>query len=152
MDTMNKEQILELCFKSVNERIAQIEIAINDANISITEDTKSSAGDKYETSREMIQQDLNRYQQQLLVANQDLAVLNKIKENPSDSPIIAVGSLITTDLGIYYLSISLGAIKVEKNTIFVLSANSPMGKVLLGKKAGECIQFNGKEQKIVNVN
>lgn len=151
MEIINKEQVLTLCFKSVHERIAQIEIAIHDANISITEDTKSSAGDKYETSREMIQQDLNRYQQQFLVANQDLAVLHKIVENPSDSPLIGVGSLIKTDVGIYYLSISIGALKIENSTIYVLSASSPIGKVLIGKKTGDSIQFNGKEQKILAV-
>lgn len=151
MDIMNKGQVLELCFKSVQERITQIEIAIHDANVSITEDTKSSAGDKYETSREMIQQDLNRYQQQLLIANQDLAVLHKIVENPSDSAMIGLGSLITTDIGTYYLSISIGAVKVLNSTVYILSASSPIGKILLGKKMGEVIQFNGKEQKIIAV-
>lgn len=152
MEIINKKQVLDICFTSVNERIAQIEIAINDANISITDDTKSSAGDKYETSREMIQQDLNRYQQQLLVANQDLAVLNHIMNSPLNPSVIGVGSLITTDVAVYYLSISLGAIKVEDKTIFVLSANSPIGNVLLGKRVGESIQFNGKEQKILGIN
>ncbi|WP_039052965.1 hypothetical protein [Sphingobacterium sp. T2] len=75
---MNKDEILKACFDLVHKKIEEVNMAIQTANHSLVEEDKSSAGDKYETGREMIQQDLNRYEQQLKVLTQDLDLLQRI--------------------------------------------------------------------------
>ncbi len=147
---ITKKEILDYCLNSVLKRIEEVELALADADSSLADDTKSSAGDKYETSREMIQQDINRYQSQLAVANKDLDILNKI-DHIQTFDHIGLGSLIQTDLGIYFISISIGLIKIGQDNIFVISPISPIGSVLIGKKVGDIISFNNKEQKIVNI-
>lgn len=147
---ITKKEILDYCLNSVLKRIEEVELALADADSSLADDTKSSAGDKYETSREMIQQDINRYQSQLAVANKDLDILNKI-DHIQTFDHIGLGSLIQTDLGIYFISISIGLIKIGQDNIFVISPISPIGSVLMGKKVGDIISFNNKEQKIVNI-
>lgn len=147
---VNKVDILDLCFESVNKRIAEVNFAIKDADAALADDTKSSAGDKYETSREMVQQDLNRYQNQLAVANKDLDVLQKIDGNNSSSR-IGLGSLVETNVGLYFIAISVGLIKVGEVNVFVISAASPIGQVLVGKIKADLINFNNKNQEILNV-
>lgn len=147
---ITKKETLDYCLNSVLKRIEEVELALADADSSLADDTKSSAGDKYETSREMIQQDINRYQSQLAVANKDLDILNKI-DHIQTFDHIGLGSLIQTDLGIYFISISIGLIKIGQDNIFVISPISPIGSVLMGKKVGDIISFNNKEQKIVNI-
>lgn len=147
---ITKKEILDYCLNSVLKRIEEVELALADADSSLADDTKSSAGDKYETSREMIQQDINRYQSQLAVAIKDLDILNKI-DHIQTFDHIGLGSLIQTDLGIYFISISIGLIKIGQDNIFVISPISPIGSVLIGKKVGDIISFNNKEQKIVNI-
>lgn len=150
MEIPTKREILNVCFKYVLSRIQEIDKAIDDAQYALTEETKSSAGDKYETSREMIQQDFNRYQSQLNNANTDKNVLLQINSE-IDHEEVLLGSVITTNNGIYFLSISIGAITVSGTSIFVVSPASPIGQILWGKKTNDTFEFNQKKNTILHV-
>lgn len=145
---MNKEQVVDECNTILTQKIEQVNLAIQDANQSLHDDTKSSAGDKYETSREMIQQDLNRYEQQLKVLNNDAEILKRIQNQKSSHKISGLGSLIQTEKGLYFLSVSIGQIKVDNKSVFAVSLASPIGKVLVGLSVGDTFSFNGSAQTI----
>ena len=84
-----------------------MEAAQNAAN----EDTKSSAGDKFETSRAMAHNDLNLYSRQWHEANLDQNILNSI--NPENTFVLAgQGSLIKTSMGVFFLCISSGILVI----------------------------------------
>ena len=55
-----KQRLYNLCCEYVTERIAEAMQAIADTQEAVNNETKSTAGDKYETSREMMQQEINR--------------------------------------------------------------------------------------------
>ncbi len=61
---MNKAELLELVKQKISEKIQKLEQLIAETRAS-NNDTKSSMGDKYETSREMLQQEINNLQLQL---------------------------------------------------------------------------------------
>ncbi|GGH19269.1 GreA/GreB family elongation factor [Sphingobacterium alkalisoli] len=145
-----KRAIVNACLEHVESRILEINKAIDDAHYSLVEETKSSAGDKYETSREMIQQDLNRYQSQLNHANMDKNVLLQI-ETESNHEEVLLGSIITTDSVTYFLSISIGAITVSGVSVFVISPASPIGQVLRRKKINDTFDFNKKKNTILQI-
>jgi len=139
-----KKVSLDIALQRTKERITMIESALETARDSSNDDTKSSAGDKYETSREMIQQDINRYQKQLVEANKDLQQLISIESTIDDDThdFIRLGSLIQTSTGLYLLAISIGALKVRDTNVFVISPASPIGQLLIGKKIGDSFIFN----------
>ena len=123
-----------------------------DAQTSANEDTKSSAGDKYETAREMASQSIRQLQQQVQIVTEQLAILERL--DPDKLPVsekIIHGSLIETESGWYYLTIAFGKHETEGKTIFVLSPQSPLGKELLTKAANETVTFNGKNLQIMKV-
>ena len=149
---INKDKVLEACYAYLAKRVEQIQLAIDDANYSIREETKSSAGDKYETSREMIQQDLTRYQQQLMLAQQDQDILKKIEEQNIVHQAVGLGSLVKTNKGTYFVSISIGELKIEESSVFVISLQSPIGQGLKGKKVGDLFTFRAnQEQEILHI-
>ena len=149
---MDRNIIISSCFDFIDKKINDIQIAINDADAGIKEETKSSAGDKYETSREMIQQDLNRYQQQMKLAVEDKNVLTKILDSKKDDfSKIGLGSIIETQSGIYFLSISIGVLKIGDKSIFVISPQSPIGKELIGKSVGDSFRFLQKDNSILKI-
>src|SRR5690606_2119881 len=148
---MEKELILEYCKDLVNKRIQEIQTAIGDATSALQEETKSSAGDKYETSREMIQQDLNRYQQQLTIAGQDMNTLDKLTSSKQKSHAVSIGSLVQTDSGYYFMAISIGHVKIDEEEVFCISPQSPIGKLLVGLSLGDTFSFNGKTHNVVNI-
>ncbi|WP_156167604.1 hypothetical protein [Sphingobacterium sp. Ag1] len=129
-----------------------IESALETARDSSNDDTKSSAGDKYETSREMIQQDINRYQKQLVEANKDLQQVVNIESIIDDATDVArVGSLVQTNVALYLIATSIGAVKIRDSNIFVISPASPIGQLLIGKKIGNSFVFNNVNQKVIAI-
>jgi transcription elongation GreA/GreB family factor len=147
---MNKEGLYQLCLKFIEQRIQTAETALEQAREASNDDTKSSAGDKYETSREMMQQDIDRNKRLLMDAQENLKVLEAVGHNPV-SERISGGSLVHTSEGIFYVSISAGMLQFEGKTVFAISAASPIGKMLLGKTKGDQFEFNGKKYLINSV-
>lgn len=145
-----KSSLYQLCLKFIEERIETAEIALKQAREASNDDTKSSAGDKYETSREMMQQDIDRNKRLLIDAEQNQQILNSLKDTPH-SDAARNGSLVITDQGSFYLSISAGQLHLAKDVYFAISAVSPIGKLLLGKVKGDKFDFNGRKYTIKDV-
>ena len=141
---MNKEHLYQLCLSFIEQRIQTAETALTQAREASNDDTKSSAGDKYETSREMMQQDIDRNKRLLIDAEENRKILETIGHSPA-SDHIRGGSLVYTNQGIFYISISAGQLQSEGKTVFGISAASPIGKLMMGKKKGDDFSFNGKK-------
>lgn len=124
--------------------------AIEDAQKASTDDTKSSAGDKYETGREMMQQETNRNMAQLNEANKLKVALNKISPGIV-SPKAIAGSVVLTDNGNFYLAISAGLLNTSAGQYFAVSPASPLGLKLLGVKEGDEFKLNDKTYHIKKV-
>ena len=144
---MIKEELFNQCLYYVEECINTAQHAIDDARESANDDTKSSAGDKFETGREMMQQEIDRNRKQLEEAKRMKLVLQKI-ESYQSSEIVHTGSLVITNLGKFYLSISKGQIQVNGDNYFAISGVSPIGLKLMKQKVGFEFDFNGKSFKI----
>ncbi|GAB1463941.1 3-oxoacyl-ACP synthase [Pedobacter sp.] len=145
-----KNELYQLCLTFIEKRIATATEALEQAQEASSDDTKSSAGDKFETGREMAQQDINRNKQLLADAQQQKAVLLSLADVPKTEKVRS-GSLVITNNGNFYISISAGQLQLEGNTFFAISAASPIGKLLLGKAIGEQFSFNGKTYLIEQV-
>lgn len=131
-------------------RIETAETALAQAQEASNDDTKSSAGDKFETTREMMQQDIFRNKKLLADAQQNLALLKSLIDVPP-ATLIKNGSLVETSEGVFYLSISAGQLTVEGKSVFAISAASPVGQLMLGKGVGETFTFNQKGYKILGI-
>jgi len=114
-------------------------------------ETKSSAGDKYETGREMANQERDRHAAQLHEAQQLLAALQKVNpELPSNT--VRPGALVTTNLGLFYLSIGVGKLATAEGQEFVaVSPSAPILAALSGKSVGEEVVFNGKKVQVLAI-
>ena len=138
-----KKQLYNQCIAYVQNRLDAAQLAINEAQKASNDDTKSSAGDKYETGREMAQQEANRNMGQLNEANKLKIALNRISPN-SISDTVDTGSLVITDKASFYIAISAGTLKVNSAEYFAVSPFSPVGLKLKGLKAGDEINLNEK--------
>lgn len=145
---MDKTELLEILAKKLSDRVSNLERLIVETRASNNE-TKSSMGDKYETSREMIQQEINRLQMQLNEAITQRETLTKI---PLKLSVIAeTGALVETTGGLFFISTSAGELQVEDKRIFTVSPVSPFAKSIIGKNAGDVFLLNGSAQQIINI-
>lgn len=138
-----KEQLYQQCLEHVNERLRTIEQTIQSHRKALNSETKSSAGDKHETGRAMLQLEMEKAGQQLHSVHQMKEILTKINIS-KNSKVAILGSIIKTNLGSYFLCISAGRIQLENEVYFAISTSSPIGKLLLGKKEGDALTWNGK--------
>jgi transcription elongation GreA/GreB family factor len=118
---------------------------------SILEEEKNSAGDKYETSRENMTQDLNSLEKQIKQSKLDLDELYRLQSIKDTPPTVQEGALVQLGSDWFLLAVSVGQVKVDDKQVFLLSKNSPLGELLLGKKKNEAIQFRGKPQTITEL-
>ena len=144
---LNKSAIHSACVAMLEERLQLIREEMLSLQASAEEETKSSAGDKYETAREMIQAEKEKVASRSEEATKFLNILKALRPTEVYDE-VRVGSLIETDSGWMYLAVGLGAVKVDGNTIFVVSPVSPIGQALLNKKLGDEFHLNGKVQHV----
>lgn len=139
------------CLAYVQLRLAAAHAGMAAAQESSNSETKSSAGDKYETGREMANQERDRHAMQLYETQQLLAMLQKVNpELPSDA--VRSGALVATNLGLFYLSIGAGRLQTADGQEFLaVSPAAPVVAALSGRKVGEEVLFNGKKVQILAV-
>ena len=145
---MNKSEILKIVHEKLDLKIKTLENLISETRASNNE-TKSSMGDKYETTREMVQQEINNLQVQL---NENIKAKNSLKLIPlSAAKSVVFGSLVESSKGLFYISVSLGTIEIDKQKIFLISPESPLSKAMNGKLNGEEFSLNNINQKIIKI-
>ncbi len=145
-----RQELHQLCSQHVNTRIKDIQAAIAQVHEAAANETKSSAGDKYETAREMLQQEMNINQANLSQLLQVKAILDSISTTPFSDTIVH-GSVIHTNRGNYYVAAGAGTFVCNGTRYHTISAASPIGKKMLSLKKGDTFTFNELEYIIVDV-
>ncbi|MDC0177374.1 3-oxoacyl-ACP synthase [Polaribacter sp.] len=145
-----KEELFKLCEAFVNKRLQTVNEIISSNQKALQSETKSSAGDKHETGRAMLQLEMEKSGQQLSGIRQMKEVLAKT-DRSKNSEIAHLGSIIETNFANYFLSISAGKIIIRNKTYYAISVSSPIGNLLLGAKKDKEIIFNGKKIQIKKI-
>jgi hypothetical protein len=145
-----KHQLQALCLTYINERIKGAHQAIQFVQASANEETKSSAGDKYETGRAMAQLEIEKNTSQLAEAQRLKQILLQLDPSKSTETIQA-GSLVITNQGRFYISIPAGQFTLEGEIYFAISPSSPIAQKLLALKVGDRFSFNRKEFEVGQV-
>ena len=147
-----KPQLHQACIAMLEARIIRLQQAIAHAQQAASDDTKSSAGDKFETSREMMKLEIDKNSTQLSQALLMLKHLQGLRPSVTMKE-VAFGSLVHTNEGVYYFCVSLGKVMLDDKVLcFALSMVSPIGKALQGRKAGDTVTFMGRKVAIEAVN
>lgn len=147
---MNKADLLKSIKKQLQDEFKQLEADVDRTREAMFDETKSSAGDKYETGREMIRQELDKLEQSLMNTRKKIDQVESL-ENKMPSDQITQGSLIITDKAVFWLGIALGKVSVEGQTVMCISPEAPLASAFRGKKAGEAVHFLQQEYLIKEI-
>ncbi len=139
-----KEQLYSLCLEFIKNRFQTIQNTINDIQLSLTTETKSSAGDKHETGRAMLQLEREKAGNQLAEILKTKTSLSKI-DTSKTSKVIGLGSVVYTSQTNYFISISAGELKVNSDGFYAISPNTPIGQLLIGKTNGDMVSFRDRK-------
>jgi transcription elongation GreA/GreB family factor len=136
-----KEILLQRCTAYVNDRIVAAQQAMNNAQAAANEEGKSSAGDKYETGRAMMQIERDKAAQQLSEALQLNKFLDSIKL-VTQTEAVGLGNIVFCGNVNFYVAISVGKFSVDGQEFLTISPQTPIAQHLWGKKQGDSIEFN----------
>jgi transcription elongation GreA/GreB family factor len=144
-----KKKVFDRYMSLLDDKIRSLENILRELEEGAQNDNKSSAGDKHETARAMMQLEQEKISKQLAEAILQRAALEKLGN--TSGRVIKPGSLIRTNKGVLYLGISPAKIYTEEINVFVMSSLSPLGQKLLGLKAGDKAEMNGSIYEIESV-
>lgn len=143
------DTLYQQCVEFIDNRIKAIREAIAETQASADQETKSSAGDKYETGLSMMQLDMEKQAEQLAEAIRTRDSLERMKLfDEASTGAVKAGNAIETTQGNFYIAISAGQLKTNGQTYFAVSPATPIASKLMGLKLGEGFSFNGKDYKI----
>ncbi len=145
---MDKSYILELTERKIHQNKSNLEQLILEARAS-NNDTKSSMGDKYETSREMLQQEINNLQRQLNVVLDQAALCKTLSDKSCDK--VERSAVVKTDKGLFFIGVAVGEMLLDDQKIICISEGSPLAVAMKGKIIGEEFIINGLKQKILAI-
>lgn len=146
----SKLAVHEKCKALVQSQLDTIQSSLDQLMEAKNNETKSSAGDKYETGMAMIQNQEELYKRQQLEVRNRMNELKTISRDQS-STTIEKGSLVELTMGWFYISVALGKLSIGNQDVFALSLQSPLGIQFKGKSASDTILLNGKEIVIKSV-
>ena len=149
MNTSLKEKLLALCVQYVGGKIHAASEAMRNAQEAANEESKSSAGDKYETGRAMMQIERDNAAAQLEEALKLKKTLSLIRSE--HHTVVSVGSVVITNTFKAFIAVGPGKLNMDGVDYFIVTPMSPLGKVLSGLKVGSQFTFNNKPNTVLEI-
>lgn len=134
----------------IEQRIAAARSLMEDAQQAANGEEKSSAGDKYETSRAMGHLQKDMHARQLAEQAKELAALHAVNVDLLYDAVTA-GAVIQCEQAIFFVAAGLGKQAILDKTVFFLSPQAPLAQQLQHKKAGDHFVFNTLRTIIVDL-
>lgn len=144
--TVSKNEVRNYVKEIIRGKIEKLEKFL-DFTLEASREIKKTP--KYDSIREEMQEEIYQMQKQLASLKDLQRNMTKVLNNSTQR--VAIGSLVFTNKARFYISVSLGEFFYEGDRFYAISEESPMAKILFGKKAGDSFVLNNIAQTIKNV-
>lgn len=146
----DRKTLLALCRAALAARKGGYLRELESLDEAAAGETKSSAGDKYETAREMIAQTRALMARNLAETEAGLRALDRM-ESAAPGSKVGFGTLVETSLGWYLVGVSLGELESGGKVVRTLTMASPLGEALRGREAGESVPWREGALEILRI-
>ena len=136
-----KQQIHAHYIDTINSKILMLQQTLADLKESGCNETKSTAGDKHETALAMLQIEQANTRAQLHETLEQRSALVNINPDIITAKILP-GSYVKTNKGNFYISVALGKLVIDGETVMAISPQSPLGAKLMGSCVNESVTIN----------
>ena len=136
-----KQQIHAHYIDTINSKILMLQQTLADLKESGSNETKSTAGDKHETALAMLQIEQANTRAQLHEAQEQRSALATINTEVITTKVLP-GSYVKTNKGNFYISVALGKLVIDGETVMAISPQSPLGAKLMGRCVHDTVTIN----------
>ena len=148
VDSEKKAQVWTAVLQGAQRRLDDARERFGVLQQSLESEGKSTAGDKHETGRAMVQQEMERAAMEV---NQAEELLRKVmRPVPEATDCAQWGSWVVLDASEVVIAAALGAIEMPWGRIQVISPASPLAQALLQARAqaGSELSVNGRVMRV----
>ena len=137
---LTKSAVIAELDKQLHTKLNYLKTTLQQAIDSRNSDTKSSAGDKFETSREMAQIEIHKLEAEILKTQQFITdLLSKSSQ------------FIITDNGTFLVAIPFGKLMFNDTAIFCISNSAPIAQPLINTAISAQFNYGGVEYKVIDI-
>ncbi|MFD2201352.1 hypothetical protein [Shivajiella indica] len=144
-----KSELLQKAQGMLKEQIQDVQLQLSQLQESSETEEKSSAGDKFETHQEMLNQTRDMLQKSLAKDKILLSQLNAVPIKAMDK--VEEGAMVELSIGKIWISVPIGKVKLNGTDYQLVSRDSPLINIIWHLKAGDSYEFRGKKEKILTV-
>ena len=137
---LTKSVVIAELDKQLLSKLSYLMTNLKQAIDSRNSDTKSSAGDKFETSREMAQIEIQKIETEISKTQQFITDLAS-----------KASQLIITDKGAFLISIPFGKVMVNTTEVFCISNSAPITKQLVNTEISANFEYRGVTYNILDI-
>lgn len=142
----NKSALRDFVNSQISGKIKTLEF-YRGFTLEASQDIKKTP--KYDSFREELQEELYHLDKQMHALKTMQKTMRKVIDTKTD--IAQLGSLVITNKARFYISVSLGEFFFEEERFYAISEESPMAKIMMGKKEGDEFILNKIHQKIEKI-
>ena len=144
-----KEKLHCYCQALIQEKKALLKVQIDARKKDLESASKSSAGDKHETSRAMIHLEQEKIGLQYIAVEKQSQLISQISVNLHSS--IQAGTLISTQKGLFYIAVGLGKVNFNNQQVYIISPVSPLAQAFLNSKSLTGVSFQATNYTILSI-
>ncbi len=149
---MKKTEIYRCLLHELKCRRERLEHSWKEILESNQQEGKSSAGDKHETGAAMIHLEMEQLGRQLEeLKKQEEEVVRYSSNNIGVEQRVVMGSLVSTNVGLYYVITGFGKLQCVDQEVYVIGRTSPAGQALWGKSVGERFEWGRVKGEVISI-
>jgi transcription elongation GreA/GreB family factor len=137
-----KQKVYQEFQQVLKDKIDRLQQQLAELKESTANETKSTVGDKYETTRALLQTEQDTVRKKIQEARDQQVLYHQI-DSTVTSAVVRPGSLVKSSNGWFFISVALGKIVIDDKTVIAISPFSPMGQSLMGSTANNTIEIKG---------
>ncbi|MDA8695787.1 hypothetical protein N9L83_02440 [Flavobacteriales bacterium] len=151
MSPLSRQEVVEALEASMDAGLKRVRRAFEELQGSLEGESKSTAGDKHETGRAMVQMEMEQ------AAGRLSRVEGMIRQWHALEPArgrqeVRPGAVVTTDQGGFVMGVAWGAFDVEKEKTWrAISADAPLARAMQAASPGSSVEFRGRMWQIISV-
>ncbi len=149
--SQTKSDILRQCLQIGEDKCARLQGQLDQLHESLTGETKSTAGDKHETSRAKLHFEIDQLNKQLNIVKEDIITLRRCQNIGLVSK-VSLGGLVETTQGRFLVACGWGKVSLPSGQlIYCISTEAPFYQSMKGLAIGEQFKFNNNMFYIENL-
>ena len=145
-ENYDKKAIRSFVSDQISGKVKTLEFYLN-FTLDASRDIKKTS--KYDSIREEIQEEIYHLDKQMAALKSMQRQMAKVLNSTTEK--VRLGSLVITNKARFYISVSLGEFFYEGDRFYAISEESPMAKIMKGKKVGDEFVLNKIHQKIERI-